>query len=81
MDAVIKLCTSNKNIIYWYMNKLHEITDETHNAETNGNSLAYLREFLLRRFGATGKELISVADELLRNLDEFTNFVGHNGVR
>jgi hypothetical protein len=35
------------------MDQLYKIANESHDTKTNGNSLAYLNKFFLRRFCAT----------------------------
>jgi len=78
---VQNLCPSDKDIVYWNVDEFYKITNETHDRKTNSYRLTDLRKFLRRRFCATCKELISVTNELLRNLNEFSNFVGHDGGR
>lgn len=75
------LCSTNQDVVDWDVDELNEVTNESHDSEPNRYSLADLQIFLLGRFCASDEELVSIPHKLLRNLDEFSNFVGHVAVR
>jgi thiol-disulfide isomerase/thioredoxin len=50
------------------------IANESHDTKTNGDGIAYLNKFLLRRFCATCKELIPIVNKLLENYPSNTKY-------
>lgn len=80
MDSIeykTKLGSSNQNIINWDVDQLDEISYETHHCESNSDCSAYLPKLFLGGFCTTCQELIPFTNKLLRDLEEFFNFVGH----
>jgi len=61
------------------MDEFHEVPDEAHDSEANGDCPADVQVLFLSGFCAPRQELASVTDELLGNLDEFIELVGHVG--
>lgn len=67
----------NENIVYWDMDQLDKVANESHDGKSYSDGFADLCKFFLRRFCTTCQELVSVTNELLGYLDEFAYFVGH----
>jgi len=78
---IILLCSTDKDIVDRYMDELYEVTNETHDSETDGYGLADLNKLFWRGFCAPCDELLSVVDELSGNFSEFIDFVSHGELR
>jgi len=61
------------------VDEFHEVSYEAHDSEADGNCPADVQVFFLSGLCAPYQELVSITDELLGNLDEFLDLVGHVG--
>jgi len=73
------LCSTYKDIVNWDVDEFHEVSDEAHDSETDGNCPADVQVLFLSGLCAPCQELVSITDELLGNFDEFLDLVGHAG--
>jgi len=73
------LGTTHKDIVNWDMDEFYEVADEAHDGEANGNRPADVQVFFLCGLCAPCQELVSITDELLGDLNEFPDLVGHVG--
>lgn len=80
INEMNKLCPSDKNVIYWDVDEFYEVSNETHNSKANSDCPTDLNKLFLRWLRATCKELVAVANELLRNINELLQFFRHGKI-
>jgi len=61
------------------MDEFHKVAEEAHHSKANGNCLADVQVLFLCGLCAPCQELVSITNELLGNLEEFLDLVGHVG--
>jgi hypothetical protein len=66
-----------ENIVNGNMDELNQVTDKSHDSETDCDSLGNLNKFFSRGFCASNKKLVSLANKLLWYLNELLDFLGH----
>jgi len=73
------LGSTHKDVVNWDVDEFHKVADKAHDSEADGNCPADVQVFFLCRLCAPCQELVSIADELLGDLNKFPDLVGHVG--
>lgn len=71
------LCATDQDLVNRNVNQLDEVTNSTHNQESHADSLADLDELALVGLGAALDEERSLTDEVLGNIGELLEGLGH----
>jgi len=61
------------------MNELHNVSDSTHDQETDADCLGDLDKFSSVRLGASVDEKSTILNKVLWDIDKFLNLVRHYG--